>query len=220
MRIAVSSSFGCTEVICVMSAFGPMKNSSAPTTRSPFVLRITNFASSATSAGAVSDGLTAMQRSAIEQRMLAVHPFRRVGEAGVAAGAIAGQAVAVVEAARILRDVAAHRAGVADLRAGHPARRIGQHAVVRADHRAALDLGQRGQRADLDAVRRFADALQFGDAADIDHRLGALGALLEPAQAVIAAGELPAIRAMAVQQCEGIGELRRLIQLEAQASCP
>ena len=32
-------------------------------TRSPFVLLMTNFASSATSAGAVSDGLTAMQRS-------------------------------------------------------------------------------------------------------------------------------------------------------------
>ena len=48
----------------MMSTFGPMKNSSAPTTRSPFELRMTNFASSATSAGAVSDGLTAMQRSA------------------------------------------------------------------------------------------------------------------------------------------------------------
>ena len=133
MRIAVSSSFGCTEVSCVMSIFGPMKNSSAPTTRSPFVLRMTNLASSATSAGAVSDGLTATQRSAVEQRVLAVHALRRVGEAGVAAGAVAGQAVAVVQAARVLRDVAADRAGVADLRAGHAARRIGQHAVVRAD---------------------------------------------------------------------------------------
>ena len=220
MRIAVSSSFGCTDVRCVMSTFGPMKNSSAPTTRSPLVLRMTNFASSATSAGAVSDGLTAMQRSAVEQRMLAVHAFRRVGEAGVAAGAVAGQAIAVVDAARILRDVAAHRAGVADLRAGHAARRIGQHAVVRTDGRAALDLGQRGQRADLDAVRRLANALQLGDAGDIDHRLRALGALLEPAQAVVAARELPAVRAMAVQQCEGVRELRRLVQLEAQASCP
>ena len=123
MRIAVRISFGCTEVRCVMSIFGPMKNSSVPITRSPFVLRMTNFASSATNAGAVSDGLTAMQRSAVEQRMLAVHAFRRVGEAGVAAGAIAGQAIAVIHAARILRDVAAHRAGVADLRAGHPPRR-------------------------------------------------------------------------------------------------
>ena len=142
-----------------MSTFGPMKNSSAPMTRSPLLLRMTNLASSATSAGAVSDGLTATQRSAIEQRMLAVHAFRRVGEAGIAAGPIAGQAIAVIKAARILRDVAADGAGVADLRAGDPARRIRQHAVLRPDDRIALDLGQRGQRADLDPVRRFLDPL-------------------------------------------------------------
>ncbi len=63
MRIATRISSGLVEVMRVMSMCGPMKNSSAGITRSPLELRITNFASSATSAGAVSDGLTATQRS-------------------------------------------------------------------------------------------------------------------------------------------------------------
>jgi hypothetical protein len=64
IRIAVKSSSGASTVIRVMSVPGPMKKSSASTTRSPRVLRITICASSATSAGAVSEGFTATQRSA------------------------------------------------------------------------------------------------------------------------------------------------------------
>ena len=64
MRIAVSRSPGSITVMRVMSIDGPMKNSSAGTTRSPPELRTTICASSATSAGAVSDGLTATQRLA------------------------------------------------------------------------------------------------------------------------------------------------------------
>ena len=48
----------------VMSTPGGMKNSPAGITRSPRALRTTISASSATSAGAESDGVTATQRSA------------------------------------------------------------------------------------------------------------------------------------------------------------
>ena len=147
--------------------------------------------------------------------MLAIHALRRVGEAGVAAGAIARQAGAVIPAARVLGRVAADRPGVADLRARDLAGRVREQPVLRADHWIALDLGERGQRADLDAVGGFADALELGDAAEIDHRLWALDAFLEPRQAVVAPGHLPAILAVAVEQCERVLELSRLVQLEA-----
>ncbi len=48
----------------VMSTAGPMKNSSAGTTRSPSPPAMTMAPSSATTAGATSDGVTAMQRAA------------------------------------------------------------------------------------------------------------------------------------------------------------
>ena len=75
MRIAVSRSPGCSDVSLVMSMPGPMKNSSAGTTRSLSPFLITNDASSAISAGAVSDGFTATQRSALKiacSRLIAV----------------------------------------------------------------------------------------------------------------------------------------------------
>ena len=64
IRMAVSRSPGFRIVIRVMSTDGPIKNSSASTKRSPFALRTTNLASKAIKAGAVSEGLTATQRSA------------------------------------------------------------------------------------------------------------------------------------------------------------
>ena len=54
----------------------------------------------------------------VEERVLAIDPFGRVGKTGVAAGAIARQTVPVIPAASVLRDVAPNGAGVADLRAG------------------------------------------------------------------------------------------------------
>ena len=179
-----------------MSMFGPMKNSSALTSRCPPGPTTTIVASSATSAGAVSDGLTATQRSAPQRRVLAVLPFGRIRVAGVAARAIAVDAVAVVPAARVLADVAADRARVADLRARDAARRIGQHLVAVLDHGASLDLRQRRQRADLDAaVRRLADAFQRTDAAEVDDVFRPLHPVLEPVEAVVAARQRPALLA-------------------------
>jgi hypothetical protein len=64
MRMVVSRWPGSSTVIRVMSTPGPMKKSAARTVRSPPPLRTTISASSATSAGAVSDGDTATHRSA------------------------------------------------------------------------------------------------------------------------------------------------------------
>ena len=63
VSIAVSNSPGRSTVIRVMSVPGPWKYCSAFTTRSPLTLLITIEASRAISAGAVSDGFTATQRS-------------------------------------------------------------------------------------------------------------------------------------------------------------
>src|SRR6185312_4841070 len=113
---------------------------------------------------------------AIEQRMFPVHALWGVSEAGIAASPVARQAIAVIQAARILRYVAAQRASVPDLRSGDPSRCIRQHAVIRADSWAALDLGQRRQGTDFDTIRRFTYPLEFREAADVDDSLGALDA--------------------------------------------
>ena len=64
MRTDSRTSFGCRTVIRVMSIAGPTKKSSAATVRSPRRPRMTISASSAISAGAVSEGVTATQREA------------------------------------------------------------------------------------------------------------------------------------------------------------
>ena len=76
-------------VMRVMSSHGPMKKSRAAITRSPPPLRTTICASSAISAGAVSDGVTATQRSASRIACSRLTAVGRIGVADVAAGAIA-----------------------------------------------------------------------------------------------------------------------------------
>ena len=68
-----------------------------------------------------------------------------------------------------------------------------QHGVLRLHHFALGDLGERGQRAHLEALGGLADALERRDSGDVDERLGTLGAILEPVVAVLAAGEQPAL---------------------------
>ena len=71
-RMAVRISSGLSTVMRVMSALGPTKNLSAETVRSPLELRMTNCASSAVSAAAVSDGETATQDFEIRMNPRAV----------------------------------------------------------------------------------------------------------------------------------------------------
>src|SRR6266576_1519103 len=74
------------------------------------------------------------------------------------AGAVSdGQTRAVVPAARVLGDVAADGGCIADLRACHPAGRIGKHLELFADHFALRDVCECRERADFDAVGGLAD---------------------------------------------------------------
>src|SRR5690606_36276528 len=112
--------------------------------------------------------------------------LRRGGVAGVAARSIAGHAVAVVPAARILAEVAADRAGVADLRARDLARRVGEQPEALAHERARLDLGERRERADLEAVGCLANASQLVEAVQVDDRARSLATVLEPVERIVA----------------------------------
>src|SRR5262249_62344212 len=123
----------------------------------------------------------------------------RIGKAGGAAGAVAGQTGAIVPAARVLGDVAADGGGIADLRAGHPAGCIGEHLELFADHFAVGDFRECRERTDFDPVGGLADTLKLHDAAEIHHDLGPLHAVLEPVEAVIAAGHLPGVLAAAIE---------------------
>src|SRR5205085_7124122 len=149
-----------------------------------------------------------------EDGVLAIDRFGSVGVADVAAGAVAGPAGAVIPAARVLRDVAADRALVADLRRGGGFRRVHQDRVAVADDRMPHDVGERRHRADLDAAVALAHPFQFVDATEIDDVARALDAVLQPVEAVETAGEDPCIAAVATEQRQRVRGGRRLQQLE------
>src|SRR5262249_33728602 len=116
-----------------------------------------------------------------------------------AARAVAGQPRAVVPAAGVLGDIAADRGCIPDLRACHPAGRIGKHLELFADHFAVGYLRECRESTDLDPLGDLAGALELREAAQIHHDLGPLHAVLEPVEAVIAAGHLPDVLAAAVE---------------------
>src|SRR5690606_25428325 len=117
------------------------------------------------------------------QAVLAVLSLGRIRVAGIPAGATTVDAAAVVPAAGVLTEVAADRPGVADLRARDLRSGRGQHAEARTDHVVPLDLGQRRQRADLDAaVRRLANPLERVDAGQVDDIARPFHAILEPVE--------------------------------------
>src|SRR5439155_1917915 len=86
--------------------------------------------------------------------------------------------------------------------------------ILLLDHRVVHDLGQRGHRADLEAVLPRPDASQFSDALEIDQCLRALDAILQPVEAVETAGEDPRFRSVAAEQRLRVFDRRGLIQLE------
>src|SRR6185437_4060391 len=87
-----------------------------------------------------------------EDGVLAIAAYGCVGKALIAAGAVAGPSAAIIPAARILRDVAAERGLVANLRRSDQLNRVGKKAVVLFNQRMLGDLGQRGHCADLHAA--------------------------------------------------------------------
>src|SRR3954470_20779102 len=124
--------------------------------------------------------------------MFAVLALRRVGVAGVAAGAVAVDARAVVPAARVLAEITAQRAGVANLWAGDAPGGARQQRIALEHIGIHRDLGERGERADLEAVGGLAHTLERRDAIEVDERPGMLGAILEPVIAVLATSQQPA----------------------------
>jgi hypothetical protein len=147
--------------------------------------------------------------------VLAVDRRRRVGIADVPAGTVAGPPRAVIPATRILRDVAAEGALVPNLRRGHERGRFRQQPEVRLDCRVIGQVGQRRRRADLEAaVGGLPHASQRLDATEIDDDLAALVAVLEPVEAVEAAGEDPRIPVVLLEQRNGVVNRCRLKELE------
>src|SRR5690606_13600334 len=126
-----------------------------------------------------------------EDGVLAVLALGGVGVTHVAAGPITVDAAAVIPAARVLADVAAKRAGIADLRAGHAPGGGGEQAEALAHDRIVFHIGERGQCTDRDAALVFAHALQLRDCRQVDDGLRAAHAVLQPVPAVLAAGDDP-----------------------------
>src|SRR5690606_17886155 len=112
-----------------------------------------------------------------EDRMLAVLTLGRVRVAHVAARPVAIDAAAVIPAARVLADVAAQRARIADLRTGHAARRAREQAEALLYQGMGLDLGERRQRTDGKSAIEFTHAFQLCDTGQVDDRPGALDAV-------------------------------------------
>src|SRR5262249_7286083 len=137
----------------------------------------------------------------IENGVLAIAAGRRIGVADVAAGAIAGPSSAVVMAACVLRDVAAKRTLVPDLRGGGKLCTLREQREFLLDGRVGDHFRQGGHGAYFDAaVRHGADTAQLIDAAQIDDHSWLLNAVLEPIEAVESAGEHPGIAAMLLEK--------------------
>ena len=76
------------------------------------------------------------------------------------------------------------------------------------------DFGERGHRANLDAVAGHANASELGDAAQIDDRLRPLDPILQPVEAVHAASQHPRVGSVVLEQLLCIRDGRWLKQLE------
>src|SRR5260370_10273844 len=88
----------------------------------------------------------------VKKRVLAIPPGGCVGIADVSAGPVARPTRSVVPTSSVLRDVAADRALVADLRRSNQFRALRQKAILLPDDGVLDHLGKRSHGADLDAV--------------------------------------------------------------------
>jgi len=152
----------------------------------------------------------------VQYRMFAIAPLRSIGVANVAARAVTRPPGAVIVAARVLRYVAADGPLVADLRRGS------QFGAFRKQSEALLDdgilhhLGERSHRSNLDAaVRRGANPAQLVDTAQIHHYLGLLDAVLQPVEAIQAAGQHPGVRSMLLEKFLRVSRRTRLQQVKS-----
>src|SRR4029077_3276774 len=151
--------------------------------------------------------------------MLAVAALRCVGIADVAAGTVAWPAGAVIPAARVLRNIAADRSLVTDLRRRHHFRALCEQIVLQLDEGVIHDFGERGHGTDLDTVATIAaedaDSAQFFDAAQVDNRLRLPDSILEPVETVEPSGQDPGIRSVLLEKLLRISHGTRLIELES-----
>ena len=142
----------------------------------------------------------------VQNGMLTVAALRRIGVANVAAGAIARPTAAVIPAARVLRNIAAERSLIADLRRCHQLRSLRQQTILLLDDGMIHHLSERGHRADLDAIARRANSPQFLDSTQIDHHLGLPDSILEPVKAVQPSGQHPRVGSMLFEKLLRIGQ--------------
>src|SRR3984957_4005644 len=151
----------------------------------------------------------------MQNRMLAVATLRCIGITDVPTSAVARPTGAVIPTSSILRYVAAKRALIPDLRRSHQLRAVGQQFVLLSDDGMLGHFRQRGHRSDLDAVGGGANSLEFLDAAQINHDLRFLDAVLKPVEAIHASGQHPAVLALQLEHFLRVRNRVRLNQLES-----
>src|ERR1700730_437077 len=148
--------------------------------------------------------------------MLAVDGRRGIGVADVAAGAVAGPPAAVIPATRVLRNIPANRALVANLRRSHEFGGLRQNRILLSDQRMPHYVAKNRRSADLDAdIGRCFHTSEFLDAANIDDYLRTFVAILQPIECVQPPGEHPRGLLISVEQRQGIVDSRRLKEFES-----
>ena len=124
------------------------------------------------------------------------------------------EALPVIPAAGALAQVAAHRAHVADLRAGNACRRVGQRFVPGADIGIGGQFFHGDQRADAQPGGGLLDAVEFLDVLDVHHALGRVEVLLHEAEEVRAAGQHVGLSPAGGEQAHGFLNGRRIGKFE------
>jgi len=83
------------------------------------------------------------------------------------------------------------------------------------DERIVDDFGERGHRANLDAVARAANSFEFFDAAKIHQNFRALDAVLEPIEAIESSSHDPSIGSVLLQKFLRVADGAGLKQIES-----
>src|SRR5581483_12170696 len=150
-----------------------------------------------------------------EDRMLAVAAHGGVRVANISSSAVARPTGAVVPTARVLRDVAADCALVANLRRGYKVCGLGENIIFLLNDRMTRDLDQRSHCADLKAITRLANSFEFFDSTEVDDSFRLLDPVLQPIEAVEPACQHPAVTPMLCECALSFGHRSWLEQFEA-----
>src|ERR1700733_6190263 len=146
--------------------------------------------------------------------MLAIAALRSIGVTNISTGAVAWPASAVIPATRVLRNISAECALIANLRRGGEFRALREQTETLLHQRRVHNFAERGHRADFDAFTICANAAKFFDTTEIHDNFRFLNAIFEPVKTIEATGHYPGVGSVLLQKFLRVDNRVRLEKIE------